>query len=140
MTKLLQRPLVPIASVEDAEKTRQALVPYLAEIDSLVSLHVIEKAGGAPDVASVEQREELAAEAQEVMAQLPDDIDVETRTTYGTDPVERILEEATDTEATAIAFRPRPGGRLVQFLSGDIAIKLVTNDRHPVVALPAPGE
>jgi hypothetical protein len=74
------------------------------------------------------------------MAELPDDIDVETRTTYGTDPVERILEETTDVEATAIVFRPRPGGRFVQFLSGDIAIKLVTNDRHPVVALPAPEE
>ncbi|MFW5917920.1 MAG: universal stress protein [Haloferacaceae archaeon] len=144
MTRLLERPLVPVASVEDAERTRRALVPFLAEVDSLVSLHVVEEAGGPSTPDAAEQREAIADEIQQVLQGLPEDADValtvETRTVHGGDPVARILGAADEAEATAIAFTPRPGGRIVRFVSGNMTGKLVTNGRHPVVTLPAREE
>jgi nucleotide-binding universal stress UspA family protein len=140
MTGLLSRPVVPVASVEDAERTCRALEPYLAEIESVVSLHVIESASGPSDPTSARQREEAAEEVQDVMRQLAPNVELETTTVQGGDPAGRILEVTDVTDATAIAFTPRPGGRLVRWLSGDVANKLIENDRHPVVVLPLEAE
>jgi len=50
---LFEQPLLPIASAEDAETSVRAVRPYLETADGKVTLvHVIEKAGGAPDKAS----------------------------------------------------------------------------------------
>lgn len=136
MTGLLTRPVVPVASVEDAERTCRALDPYLPAIESLVSLHVIESAAGPSDPASTRQREDIAEEIQDSMRELSAAVELETTTIRGGDPVDRILETADVTDATAIAFTPRSGGRIVRWLSGDVANKLIENDRHPVVVLP----
>lgn len=138
MTDILSRPLVPVASVQDAETTYDALREH---VDAAVELHVvtvIEKAGGAPDKASVEQRELVAEEAFSAVRKLAeaDGLSVETHLLYGTDVAETIREAAADVDATSVAFRSRGGGRIVDFLSGSVRTKLVTEVDRPVVVLP----
>lgn len=133
MTEVITRHLiVPIVDDEDARATATALAEYA--FDAVTAVHVVEKAGGAPDKLSVEQAEQRAEDA---LAAFRDSItDAETRIAYGEDVVETVLEVARDEDASAIAFRPRGGSRVVQFLSGDTALRLVTDADRPVIALP----
>ncbi|UIP00692.1 hypothetical protein Hbl1158_04855 [Halobaculum sp. CBA1158] len=75
-----------------------------------------------------------------VESSLPGDVTVNTRIAFGTDIVETIFEESRAVDATAVAFRPRGGSRIVRFLAGDTANKLVTDPALPVVSLPKPAE
>ncbi|MFB6359815.1 MAG: universal stress protein [Halobacteriales archaeon] len=129
---LLAHVLVPVANEEDAEQTARALAPYAPE--QVTALHVVEKGGGVPDKTAVEQSEELAAESfAAVRAVFPNAGD---HTAYARDVVEAIFEAAEEVDASAIAYRSRGGGRLLQFLSGDLSLKLVTSAQRPVIALP----
>jgi nucleotide-binding universal stress UspA family protein len=131
---LLERPLVAVANPRDAAVTADALAAY--DPGHVVAVTVVEKAGGAPDKAPME---EVETDAQEGFALLEERFDdVETDLRYGTNTVQTILEAARDHDATAIVFVPRSGGRLVRFLTGDVALKLVTEADRPVVSLPAP--
>ena len=134
---ILQRVVVPIATEEDAEGTCPALKPYLGEVETVIGVHVIEKGGGGIDKAPLDKRKEDAAEILGVATELLGDrVDTETRIAYGTDVVETLFDAADEANATAIAFRPRGGSRIVRFLSGDTASKLVTDPRLPVISLP----
>lgn len=134
---LLQRVVVPVATEDDAAETCAALSPYLDEIEQVVAVHVIEKAGGGIDKAPLAKRQEDAEVILDVVEDaLGDDVPVERETAYGTDVVETLLAEANGHDATAIAFVARDGSRLVQLLSGDRSIRLVTEATLPVVALP----
>jgi hypothetical protein len=142
MSELLSRPVVPVADDEDARVTAQALVPHLAGTAEILVVYVIEKAGGAMDKASVEQRE-IAAEAafdafREVLdgAAVPTDVTVTIR--YDTDVVRGVFETAAEHDASAVAFVPRGGGTLVSLLTGRRTDRLVTENELPVVSLPAP--
>lgn len=66
MSFLLTRILVPMASTDDADTTCAALEPYLDDLDSIRLVNVIEKASGALDKSSVEQRRVDAAELFEL--------------------------------------------------------------------------
>ncbi|MFC7135088.1 MULTISPECIES: universal stress protein [Salinibaculum] len=135
MADIFERVLLPVATVEDAVATCRAARQYLT--GSVVAVHVIEKAGGAPDKASVEQREERAEEIfAAVHDALDDDRDVETDLRYGTDVSETIFAAASDHDATAIIITPRGGSRWVRLLTGDVALDLVTETDRPVVVLP----
>lgn len=133
-----QRVLVPIASRVDAEATARALTGYLNRVGGVaVVTHVVEKAGGAPDKASVEQREEYARELFDVFRENVDDgVTVETCITYGTDVAERLIETAHDENASAIVFTPRGGSRWVKLLTGNVTLKLVERTDVPVLVLP----
>jgi nucleotide-binding universal stress UspA family protein len=136
---LFARPVVPVAGDEDAEHTVAAVFPRVAAADGrAVVVHVIEKAGGAPDKASVEQREELAEELFAAVREraAAAGVDVETELRYGTDVAETIIETAHDVDATSIAFTPRGGSRWWDFFSGDVRDSLVTESDLPVVVLP----
>lgn len=134
---LLRRVLVPVAEPDDAASTARALAPYAP--GGVVLLHVIEKAGGAPDKASVEQREVLAAEAFDAFREtFDDDADLGTEIRYGTDIATVVGEAAVDHDVTAVVFVPRGGGRLIRLLTGDVALSLVTGTDRPVIALPRP--
>ena len=129
---ILSHVLLPVASVDDAAATAEALTPYAPA--QVTVLHVIEKGDGVPDKTPVEQSEEIAAEAAEaVRAEFPE---ATLETAYSRDVVGAIFDVADDIDATAIAYRSRGGNRLVQFLSGDLSVKLVTQADRPVIALP----
>ena len=133
MSDLLSRVLLPIASAEDAEATGRALGAH--DPAHVVAVHVVEKAGGAVDKASVEQREEAAEAAFEVLrAEFGEDLDTEIH--YGTDVAETIFAAAADHDASAIVFTPRGGSRWIQLLTGDVALDLITDTDRPVIVLP----
>jgi nucleotide-binding universal stress UspA family protein len=136
---LLARPVVPVASEADARATSRALFPRIAGRDGRVLfVHVVEKAGGAPDKASVAQREAAAEEAFAAVREIASayDVAVETRILYGTDVVEAIRDVAREVDATAVAFVPRGGSRILDVLTGDIRNRLLIESDRPVVALP----
>ena len=131
-SEMLSHVLLPVATERDAEHTATALAPY--DPDQVTVLHVIEKAGGSPDKTPVEQSEEIADAAVEaVRAEFPD---AELHTAYSRNVVDAIFEVAAEIDASAIAYCSRGSNRLVQFLSGDLSVKLVTHADRPVIALP----
>jgi nucleotide-binding universal stress UspA family protein len=133
--QLLAHVLVPVANEADARATAAALAPYRPA--HVTAVHVVEKGEGVPDKTPVEQSEETAAAAYAAVRTVFPDAD--DHTAYGRDVVDAIVEADEEVGATAVAFRPREGGRLVQLLSGDLAQKLVVNTSLPVIALPRSG-
>lgn len=135
---LFRRVIVPVANEDDAEATATALVPYLASGGTVIAVYVVEKAGGAPDKAAVEQRERFAGElfdrVVEVLA--PHDVDLRTELLYGTDVAGAIVDAAHEEGASAIVFTPRGGSRWRKLLSGDVTVKLVNRSDVPVLVLP----
>jgi len=133
MDRLLDRVLLPVASQADAEATAAAIDGY--DIGETVAVHVVEKAGGAPDKASVQQREEAAIEVFRVLREALDR-PIETEIRYGTDVAEAIFEAAHEIGASSIVVTPRGGSRWIRLLTGDVALSLVTETDLPVVVLP----
>ncbi|WP_247000680.1 universal stress protein [Halosolutus gelatinilyticus] len=137
---LLQRIVVPIANESDAKTTCRALSAHLGDSDVLIHVvNVIEKGGGAPDKAPLAAMEEQADEIFEFVENYfgTTAYDVETERRYGTDVVEEIVAAAAEADATAIAFVPRPGGRLSSLLSGNLSSQLTRAGQVPVIVLPA---
>ena len=131
-TRFTQHALVPVANQEDARATAQNLEPY--DFGRITVLHVVEKGEGVPDKTPVEQSEQVAAEAFDVFREtFPD---AETEITYRRDVVEGVLEVADGIDASAIVFRPRGGSRIVQWLSGDRSLRLITEADRPVISVP----
>ncbi|WP_336001935.1 universal stress protein [Halorientalis halophila] len=138
MADILERVVVPVASREDARTTCRALSDHAT--GSVVAVYVVEKAGGAVDKASVEQREEEGERIFDVVREELDGVDLETEIAYGTDVAETIFDVAEAVGATAIAFTPRGGSRWIQLLTGDVALDLITGTDRPVIVLPDGAE
>jgi nucleotide-binding universal stress UspA family protein len=133
---ILSHVLLPVAHEADALATAKALESYGP--GHVTALHVVEKGGGVPDKTPVEQSEDLAAESYAAVRSVFPDAD--EHTAYGRDVAAKIFDAADEVDASAIAFRSRGGNRLMQFLSGDISLKLVTQADRPVIALPREDE
>lgn len=129
---LVEHVLVPVANEGDARATAEALEPY--DPEKVTAVHVVEKAGGAPDKTSPEHSKQVAEDSYAAVREVFPDAD--DHTSYGRDVVETIFDAADEVDASAIAYRSRGGGRLMHFLSGDLSLKLVTKARLPVIALP----
>lgn len=129
---LLAHVLVPVANEDDALATAHALKPYHPK--RVTAFHVVEKGGGVPDKTPVEQSEELAAESYTAVRSVFPDAD--DHTAYARDVAGAVFDAVDEVGASAIAYRSRGGGRLLQFLSGDTSLRLVTNASVPVIALP----
>ncbi|ELY71395.1 universal stress protein [Natrinema versiforme] len=139
---LFETVLVPIANERDAEATCRAILREIGDGDATLHVvHVIEKAGGAPDKAGVEQRREFADRIFDRVdtALATEPIPLETAVLYGTDVATAILEHADRLDATSIMFTPRGASRWKKLLSGDVAQKLLSNTDRPLVILP-PGD
>ena len=133
---LTERVLMPVASDTDARTTCRVLTSYSP--DRVIAVHVIEKAGGVPNKASVEQRRN---NARRIFAAVDETFDdsrtaVETEIRYGTDVAQAVVGAANEHNASAIVFSPRRGGRWVRLLTGDVALSLVTESDRPVIVLP----
>lgn len=136
---LFRRVIVPVASKEDARETTRALASHVDSVTgTIIAIHVIEKAGGAPDKASVEQREQDTKEMFDIIrSHLAEyDVDLETEILYGTDVAETIVEASHEMDASAIVFTPRGGNRWIRLLAGDVALSLISESDIPVVVLP----
>ncbi|MDS0295391.1 universal stress protein [Halogeometricum luteum] len=129
--------LVPVADERDAVATADALTPHLEAVDRITAVHVVQKAGGAVDKAPLVKRQQDGIEllAAVERALWDEDVVVRTRIAYGRNVAATIVDAALETDATAIAFRSRGGNRLVRWLSGDTAVRLVSNPDIPVVSL-----
>lgn len=137
--RLFQRVLVPVASRDDARSTAAGLQPYLESTgNDILAVHVIEKAGGALDKASVEQRELDAEKIFQAMAESLADTNcaLETNILYGTSIAEAIIDEANDANATAIVFTPRGGSKWVKLLTEDVTSGLLEKSDIPILVLP----
>jgi nucleotide-binding universal stress UspA family protein len=132
-------PLVPVANDEDAVATAAAVLPHVAAAGGrIVLVNVIEKAGGAPDKASVEQREALAAEAFAAFEERAAEagVAVEDRLLYATDVADAVVEAAHEAGASAVVFTPRRHHGLLDFLAPDVRGRLIEESDLPVVVLP----
>jgi nucleotide-binding universal stress UspA family protein len=135
MTDIFDHIVLPVADPDDAAATCEALSAH--DVGSVVAVHVIEKAGGAPDKAGVEQREEYAEEIFAVVRdRMPDGVPVETEIAFDTDVADAVFRVAAEVDATAVVITPRGGSRWVRLLTGDVALSLVTENDRPVVVLP----
>ena len=134
--EILEHVALPVANEDDALATAKAIEPYGPT--HVTALHVVEKGGGVPDKTPVEQSEALAEESYAAVRSVFPDAD--EHTAYGRDVAEKIFEAADEIGASAIAYRSRGGNRLMQFLSGDLSLKLVTEADRPVISLPPEDE
>ena len=142
MTSLFDRVVVPLANEADARSTCEAILPYVTTYRTeVVVLHVVEKAGGAPDKASDEQREEEANQIFNTVKAFFDDtrLLIGARLRYDTDIVEPIFEVAEEVDANSIMFTPRGANRWIKLLAGDIAYKMIHRADRPVIVVPPPG-
>lgn len=135
---LFETVVVSIANPKDAEETARAIHAYADADSEIIVMHVVEKAGGAPDKLSVEQREQYAEEAYETFIEvLPQQWgNIRFQTLYGRDGAATIIDAAEEAEATVIAFTPRSGSRWARLVTGDIARDFFDNSDVPVISLP----
>ncbi len=120
--------------------TARALDRYAADVDRVTVVHVVERADGTPADAGGEGGEGVIDESHAAFEAVLDGPTVESRRVFDEDVVDGILETAAATGSTAVVFSPREGGRLVRYLSGDVALRLVTESPVPVVSLPRADE
>lgn len=137
---LLGRVIVPVASEMDAERTCNAVLPHLHQTKGEVHVvHVIEHTEGYLDTASVEQLEE---EAERIFAAARETFQAagfssfETHLTYGADVVEAVYDMCEELDVDAVVFVTRRTSRWKRMLSGDVALKLITENPYPAIVLP----
>lgn len=138
--RLMDTIVVPVGGKDDAISTSESLLPYLDETTHVIVVYVVEKAGGAPDKASVEQREEYAEDLfglieRKFMEEGRDP--PESKVLYGTDVPEAVFGFADEAGASSVVFVPRSSGLLDRTLTGDVAYSLITENNIPVVVLPS---
>jgi nucleotide-binding universal stress UspA family protein len=140
---LFDRVVIPVASEMDAIVTCEAVIPYLSETQGEAHVvHIIEKTEGYMDKASSEQMELAAGRIFDVASDTLRNADFtsfETHLRYGTNVVETIYDACEDLDATAVVFVTRKTSRWKRFLTGDVALKLVTQNPYPAIVLPEPG-
>jgi nucleotide-binding universal stress UspA family protein len=134
---LFERVLVPVASERDATRARETVIPRVADAGGTVVLvHVVTLNPGGIDPSPAEVQRE---EAERLFAlSTPDgtDVVVDTRTAYGPDVVDALVETVREVDATAVVLAPEERGRLIRLLTGETTRPLMARAPVPIVALP----
>jgi len=133
-----QQVLVRLANPDDAAATTAVLAPYVDATDSVViAVHVIEKADGAPDKASVEQRKPVAQDVFTTVTNRLTDTraTIETQMLHGTDIAPTLIEAAHDNDAV-IVFTPRDASRWEKLLAGDVTHHRLNSSDVPILVSP----
>jgi len=139
--ELFDRPLIPVASEDDARVIRDTILPYLAEASSTVILvHVIKHTEGGIDPSPIEFQEEEAERLFDIATEGHDELEPETQYAYGRNVAESILETARETGASVITVSPRRRGLFMRLLTGETARPLMTNSDVPVLSVPRDRE
>lgn len=125
--------VLPVVGKNNAKEAARALSRYGPE--EVFIIHVVEKTGGI-DSAPAQQREQAAEQAFDAAREELDDTAVHTELRYGESVPKEVFNAADDFKADSIAFAPRESGRIVRALTGNIAQKLITKSKYPVIALP----
>jgi nucleotide-binding universal stress UspA family protein len=135
--ELFEHVLIPVASEADAQTARETILPYLEGVGGVATVvHVVEQTEGGVDPSPPSMQEEDARELFEIVSDDHAGLVVETRTAYGSDIVESVFEVAREVDASAVVFSPEEKSRLIRLLTGDTALRLVTNPDVPVLAIP----
>lgn len=132
MTQITDHIVIPVSTPDDARNTARQVQKY--DFDTITVVHVIEQVKNAPDPISPELGEKRAAKAFGAFKEVIPTVG--TKQIFRADVVEGVLDFAKAEQASTIVFCPRGGSRVVQFLSGDVALRLVTEADRPVIALP----
>ena len=132
------RVVVPVADRDDAASTAATLRSYVAGYSRVIAVHVLETAGGPPDTASLEQREQRAVEVFSIVTEgfAYSGGVVESELRYGTDIASTVGDAAHDRSASGIVFTPRGGRRWRRLLTGDVTHTIVRSSGIPIVVLP----
>lgn len=135
---LFSRVVVPVADRDDAASTAATLRSYVAGDSRVIAVHVLEKAGGPPDNASLEQREQRAVEVFSIVTEgfADSGVVLESELRYGTDIASTVVDAADDRSARGIVFTPRGGRRWRKLLTGDVTHNIVRSSGIPIVVLP----
>jgi len=134
---LFERVLVPVASERDANRARETIVPYVGAAGGVVVLvHVVELNPGGIDPSPAAVQREEAERFFALATPEGDDVVVDTRTAYGADVVDALVETVRETDATAVVLAPVERGRLIRLLTGETTRPLMARAPVPVVALP----
>ena len=129
---LLKNPVVPIAGVEDAAATYEALVAHTdpSTCRPLV-IHVV-------DDEDLDDETRRGRETLARFASLADDdgMTVDTEICCGEPVAETIIETAESEGASAIVFVSRGGSAWFDLLAGGVRTSLLAKSDTPVVMLP----
>jgi len=133
-----RRVVVPVADRDDAAATAATLRSYVPGESRVIAVHVLERAGGPPDEASLEQREQRAVEVFSIVTEgfADSGVVVESELRYGTDIASSIVDVAHVRSASGIVFTPRGGRRWRKLLTGDVTHDIVRRSDVPIVVLP----
>ncbi|ELZ01202.1 UspA domain-containing protein [Natrialba chahannaoensis JCM 10990] len=134
----LRRVVVPVANETDARQTYESIRQHVAPDVLIHVVHVIEKAGGAPDKAPLGARQRQAETVFEQALETLEPIGykVETELRYGRDIIDEIRTVVDEHDGAVIAFVPRESSRLHRVLTGDKTRRLATVGDVPVLVLP----
>jgi nucleotide-binding universal stress UspA family protein len=134
---LFERVLVPVASEQDAARARETIVPYVAETGGAVVLvHVVKLNPGGIDPSPATVQREDAERLFALSTPEGNDVVADTRTAYGPDVVDALVETVRETDATAVLLAPQERGRLLRLLFGETTRPLMARSPVPVVSLP----
>lgn len=138
---IFDRVIVPVASETDAEATCEALRPHLQRTGGEAHLvHVIEERPKYIDKAAIEQRKKRTDRIFDTATDvLDDEYAVETHVEYDPNVPNAVRSLADELDATAIVFVTRNANRFHRFLTGDVALELITDNAYPTVVLPEPS-
>lgn len=137
---LFERILVPLADVEDAERTARAVRPHLSPGTTLIVTHVNQGENGGTTVET--GRDEFAETIYERFHSVlfsildPEDLQFEWVTLQGREVSEALTDAVDIVDASLVVFTPRDVEVWNRTLAGDPGGRLIRDTEVPVMVFP----